>query len=221
MNLSAALLPAHWHWGAAAFLVLTGAWVVRTAPWSRLADNAGSHLFLGACVSAMGLWSLHPGALNGVEFHLLGATVFTLMLGPQLAILGLSLVMTGLAVAHGQALATVPTGVALLVVLPVVVSSAVLRAAERLLPRNLFVYLFVAAFLGSALAMLGGGTAAAGLLAAYAAPGTADMAREFLPYCFLLGFAEATLTGMIMTLLVVYQPGWVSTFSDARYLSRR
>jgi uncharacterized membrane protein len=221
MNLSAALLPAAWHWCAALVLLLAGAWVVRTAPWRRLADNAGSHLFLGACVATLAAWSIHPAALEGLDFHLLGATVFTLMLGPQLAILGLSGVIASLAWMRGLPVETLPISIVLLAVLPVALSFVVLRVAERVLPRNPFVYLFVAAFLGSAVAMVTSGSTSVGLLAAYAAPGTAAMAEQFLPYCFLLGFAEATLTGMIMTLLVVYQPTWVSTFSDERYLHRR
>jgi uncharacterized membrane protein len=37
----------------------------------------------------------------------------------------------------------------------------------------------------------------------------------------MLAFGEATLTGMLMTLFVVYKPAWVGTFDDARYLRRR
>ncbi len=37
----------------------------------------------------------------------------------------------------------------------------------------------------------------------------------------LLAFGEATLTGMIVTLAVVYKLQWVATFDDARYLGRR
>jgi uncharacterized membrane protein len=221
MNLSAALLPAAWHWCAGPLLVFVAAWVLRTAPWRRLAEDAGSHLFLGACVATLAAWSIHPEALQGLDFHLLGATVFTLMLGPQLAILGLSVVMVALARMRGVPLESLPISIVLLAVLPVALSVTVLRVAERVLPRNLFVYLFVAAFLGSAAAMVTSGSTSVGLLATYGAPGTAAMAQQFLPYCFLLGFAEATLTGMIMTLLVVYQPAWVSTFCDERYLARR
>ncbi len=34
-------------------------------------------------------------------------------------------------------------------------------------------------------------------------------------------FGEAMLTGMALTLAVVYRPGWVATFDDAFYLARR
>lgn len=220
MNLAAAPLPAAWQWCATALVLLAGGWVWRTAPWRRLLDNTGSHVFFGACVATFGLWRLHPEAMHGLDFHLLGASAFALLLGPQLALAGLSAVMAAQALAGAWPPAALAASIALLAVLPVALSMAVLRISERLLPRNLFVYLFVAAFLGPAVAMTASSGAAAGLLATYAAADTAAMAEQFLPYCPLLGFAEATLTGMVITLLVVYRPAWVSTFSDERYLGR-
>jgi uncharacterized membrane protein len=217
MNLAAAPLPAALQWCAMALVLLAGGWVWRTAPWRRLLDNTASHVFFGACVATLGLWRLHPEAMHGLDFHLLGASAFALLLGPQLALAGLSAVMAAQALAGAWPPAALPASMA---VLPVALSMAVLRISERLLPRNPFVYLFVAAFLGPAVAMTASSGAAAGLLAAYAAADTAAMAEQFLPYCPLLGFAEATLTGMVITLLVVYRPAWVSTFSDDRYLGR-
>ena len=42
--------------------------------------------------------------------------------------------------------------------------------------------------------------------------------RDYLPYYLLLSWSEAFLTGMALTLMVVYRPEWVATFDDARYL---
>jgi uncharacterized membrane protein len=33
-----------------------------------------------------------------------------------------------------------------------------------------------------------------------------------------MGWSEAMLTGMAVSLMAVYRPAWVSTFDDARYL---
>jgi len=47
------------------------------------------------------------------------------------------------------------------------------------------------------------------------------LAAEYLPYFLLLGFSEAWLSGMVMTLFVVYRPNWVGTFDDASYLANK
>jgi len=44
---------------------------------------------------------------------------------------------------------------------------------------------------------------------------------ERAPFLIYLAFGEGTLTGMILTLLVVYRPEWVATFDDRRYLTGR
>ena len=36
-----------------------------------------------------------------------------------------------------------------------------------------------------------------------------------------MGFGEATLTVMLLTLLVVYRSAWVATFNDAHYFKDR
>ena len=41
---------------------------------------------------------------------------------------------------------------------------------------------------------------------------------EHLPDSIYLGFGEAMVAGMLLTLFMVYRPTWVTTFDDARYL---
>jgi uncharacterized membrane protein len=220
MNIPDALLPSVWYWAAHVLMAGVAGWIILTAPWKRLKDNAQSHAWLGTCVSLMVLWSIHSGLLRGLDFHLLGATAFALMFGPQLAILGLSVVVSMLVVTGRVPLEAFSVNVLFLAVLPVAVSHGILRVVEGALPRNFFIYIFVTAFFGAALAMAASGTTAIGLVATFGAPPLALLAEQFLPYCLLLAFAEATLTGMVITLLVVYRPQWVGTFDDARYLSR-
>jgi len=221
VNISAALLPPSWYLVAHVALIVTAVTVVRRAPWRRLGDSAFSHLWLGACVALVVLWSIRSPVIGGLEFHFLGATAVTLMFGPGLAIGCLTLVMLGRLLMGQIDPAAFSMDVLLLALVPVVLSHATLRLSQRLLPPNFFVYIFVAAFFGAGVAMAGTGLLTVGLHAFFGAPGEAMMAEQFLPYCLLLGFAEATLTGMIVTLLVVYRPGWVGTFDDARYLLRR
>jgi uncharacterized membrane protein len=74
----------------------------------------------------------------------------------------------------------------------------VLRAAEGALPANFFVYVFVAGFLGGAVAMLG-------QLSRSRCDRSRPARRRVVGRCMdatalMLAFAEATLTGMLITL---------------------
>ena len=203
-------LAAHLVW-----LVVLGFAAV-AAPWSKLRDNEASHVWLGAIVVVSLLWGI-AAQVQGLRFHLLGATILTLLFDWPLA-------LVALAVASAAATLALPSGwqawslhALVAGALPVASSRAVLRLAERFLPQHLFVYLFVSAFFSGGLAMLASGGAATLLQWAAGARTGADTPAMWL----LLAFGEATLTGMILTLAVVYKPHWVATFDDSRYLGRR
>jgi uncharacterized membrane protein len=44
---------------------------------------------------------------------------------------------------------------------------------------------------------------------------------QYLPFYVLMGWSEAFISGMLVTIMVVWRPQWVATFSDERYLLRR
>jgi len=56
------------------------------------------HVFLGASVLLMFLWTIRGGLAPGLGVHLLGATVLTLMFGWRLALLAMALALAGTAV---------------------------------------------------------------------------------------------------------------------------
>ena len=45
-----------------------------------------------------------------------------------------------------------------------------------------------------------------------------DLVYLALPFFLLVGFSEAWISGAVITLMVVYRPGWVAAFDDRRYL---
>jgi len=206
---------------AAAWVALAAclAWAGWTAPWSRLRDGELLHVFLGAIVGVAMLWSISSAVGQLPRMHLLGATLMVLMTGPRLALVGMTaaIVLSGALAPEGAA--ALPMRVLVGGALPVALSHAILRACERWLPPNFFVYVFGAAFFGGAAAMFVTGLAAAGLLSAHA-PAALPADVPLVPVLMLLGFAEATLTGMLATLMAVYRPRWIGTFSDERYLRR-
>jgi uncharacterized membrane protein len=42
--------------------------------------------------------------------------------------------------------------------------------------------------------------------------------ENYLPFFLLMAFSEAFITGMLITMMVIYKPEWVATFDDKRYL---
>lgn len=221
MNFPDGLLPPSWQWFAHLLFVVVLGWSVYAAPWRRLRDSEQLHLFLGACVALMLLWSIKTGIRPGLNFHLLGATVFTLMFGPWLAIVGLGVVLLGVTFYGLSGWASFSVNGLLMGVLPVSVSFFIYRLVDSRLPNHFFIYIFVNAFIGAAIAMALTGLAATGLLA-LAGAYTADyLTSNYLPYFLLMGWSEALLSGMMLTLLVVYRPQWVATFDDARYIRNK
>lgn len=210
-------LPVAWLWTALAVHAVVLFAAVRLANWARLREPGALHLFLGATVSVLVVWSIRGGLPGGPDVHLLGLTTVTLMFGWPLAVISVSLVEVGLLFNDPARWPVVPLQTVVQGLIPVSVSRAVLALCERWLPSHFFVYVFVAAFAGGALAMVAGRMTEIAVLAA--APGAnAELVTALLPYVALMAFPEAVLNGMLVTLLVAYKPGWVATFDDARYL---
>lgn len=165
------------------------------------------------------IWSMKAGVKPGLGLHLLGATVFTLSFGPALAFVGLSLITLGVTLNGAAGIFALAINALLLAGVGVGLSHGFYRLLVGLLPKNFFVYIFINGFLGAALTVLGVGGVISLLLGIAEAYAWDYLLSEYLPYFLLLGFAEAWLSGMVLTLFVVYRPGWVATFDDAHYLA--
>jgi uncharacterized membrane protein len=221
MDLTLLSFPAAWAvpgWGAAIALV---AYALRSAPWARLAGNEPVHVFCGTIFSLVVLWNLQATVGEGFTFHLLGVGAFTLLAGPWLALVGGAVALLVQIVVRGGEWANAGLAYTTMVAVPVATTWAVLRSSERWLPPNFFVYVFVATFFGAALSLAAAGIAGAVALTWGAGREAALVFGEYVPYLLYLAFGEATLTGMALTLAVVYRPEWVASFDDARYLNDR
>lgn len=221
MNLPDNLLAAGWLWAGHGLYALALMYSLRFAPWRRLSRADQLHLWLGSIVTLLVLWNIRTGIQPGLNFHMLGATALTLMFGPELAVIGMSLVLLGTTLAGFSGVWTFSLNALIMGVLPVAISHAVYRMADARLPNHLFVYVFVNGFFGGALAMAATGLAATTLLAVSGAYPASYLYGEYLPFFVLLGWSEALLTGMAVTLMVVYRPAWIVTFDDARYLRNK
>ena len=194
---------------------------LRRTLWQLLHDNPlYQHLLLGSAIALIPLWTLRAGLHDGLEVHFLGLTTLTLLLGWRLALLAPCLTLrvldyfgvTNLADFGWQAL----VGIAL----PVASSWRLLLASWAWLPRHLFVYIFVAAFLGGALAISTKVAARALLMGISGSYPWHTITADYLSIWPLLLFPEALLNGMAMTVLAIYRPHWVNTFFDRTYLGK-
>ncbi len=193
---------------------------IRYAPWRRLAARDLQHVYLGAMVVVLLLWSMRAGLSIGLAIHLLGMTALTLMWGWALALVAAAGVCLGLLLAGIEDLPLIGLEYLCAGMVPVLVSWLVFRQTERRLPNHLFVYLFVTVFAGAALATVAGSLLRAALLGLTGVHDQARLIQEYLALLPLFALPEALLNGFIMTLLVVYRPHWVLTFDDRRYLGR-
>lgn len=205
-------------WALTLPLLAYAAWV---APWSRLGGCSLTRVWHGGIVVVIALWSIQATVSGNFTFHLLGMAGLTLALGAPLALVSAAIVVAVHCGIQGGAWANVAVVWLTLCATAIAVNALILRLTHRFLPPNIFVYLFVVAFFGAALSLIVAGAVALLVLAGATELTVSRAFGQYAPYLLQLGFGEAMLTGMLITIGVVYRPQWVSTFDDARYLKPR
>jgi uncharacterized membrane protein len=181
-------------------------------PPERLSELQRTHRLLIAAALVAGLWGLRTGLPTGVGLHFLGAACLYLLFGAPRALLGLALAATLAALLGGTPFGALPWAWLANGALPVAVVWGMHRAVARFAPANPFFYVFCVAFAGAGLSMIAS-------LALHGAAGA--RVEPFVALSLMMGFGEAFLTGMLVTILVVYRRDWVVTFDDARWLAPR
>jgi len=217
MNLPSGLLPAAWYWVAHGLLGTLAIIVALRAPWQRLLNPAVLHLWLGMIVALSLLWSIRTGLRPGLTFHLLGATACTLLFGRELGLVAMLLVVAAQVLSGAIAPWTFSLNASVMAAFPVAVSHALLRIVQTRLPRNVFVYIFAAAFFGGALTMMATGVLGSVLLGLAGAYDREYLWSEYLLWFVLMSWAEAFISGGMLTFAVVYRPSWVATFDERCY----
>lgn len=184
---------------------------VSRAPWRELAAKQERVTALGVAVVVLPLlWSMSPELPGGAKIHLLGMTTLTLVFGWQLAICAGVLAGSVMWVVGLWPAPALPLNLILTVAVPVLVSGAVLAAANRLRRTNLFVYMLGVGFFGSMLAL--GATLTLG--------NWLFDTRLDHPLVMLLTFPEGFINGTLISALTVFHPELVRTYDDVRYLGK-
>ena len=202
---------------AAFSLLLIAALVFNRDFWRDLRQKAVPWSVAGAsvCVLAL-LWQTDATVLDALSIHFLALTSLVLMFGLRLSCLLFVLVM-----ALQWLMTTQPLDQLLWTLacgwLVLALNYAVYLLCFHYLQRQLFVYLFVAAFLNSALGLVVFMLLQAWLQADQYS--SHQLYEGYLIFIPLAALPEALLNGMAMTLLVIYKPEWVYTFYQRIYLS--
>ena len=175
---------------------------------------------LVASLVIAGLWSIKAGILPNLTVHILGMTTITLIFGWRFATLIATLTLILLLIFSELGIEQLGVTAVANAFLPIAVSYLVFLASYQYLARHVFVYIFVCAFLSAALcAALHIGFMSALLLWQDAYPWQ-QIYDNYTILAALIWFPEATINGMVITLLIIYRPHWVKTFYDKDYLSQ-
>jgi uncharacterized membrane protein len=225
LHIPAQLVPSFVLWFSNILFVGILLFVAIKVEFRQLLNNKpGQHVYFGAMVMLLLLWGLKAGVSPGLGFHHLGATLFTLMFGWPLAIFGLStILLASVLLQHSELIGPGLIGLGvngcLSIVIPVLTSYAVLKLSQKTLPDNFFIYIFVVAFFGAGLAVAVSRLSSIVLLGLVNAYPETKLIEESLLYTPLFMFPEMFITGMLISVFVVYKPDWVITFDDERYIT--
>ncbi|OOZ41546.1 hypothetical protein BOW53_03285 [Solemya pervernicosa gill symbiont] len=220
MNLTTELIPHSWLWLATLIYGVLILWSVIGADWGQMRRELRLwNAWLASTVAVLLLWSMRAGVLPGLEFHCLGVTLLVLMFGWRYALLSISLVLVGTALNGAAQWLALPLNALLLGGVPIAVSHLLLRFSVRYLPKNFFVYILFCGYLSAALAFAAGVLSSTLVLALSGAYSFERIGGEYLIFIPMMLFAEALLTGMLISALVLNKPEWVTSFDDRRYLN--
>ena len=220
MDLLSLIFPVSINWFCNLFTLLVSLYVISTISWSKTCHNNVLNIWLTTVFCIGLIWMMRATLQSGLNIHLSGAMLMTLMFGWRLGVLGMSLICV-LVSLWGD---NMPENLGMTVFINAYISISLcylfFLIIEALLPRNLYIYLFVTAFFGAIITFSITGTVSALVLVMFNIFPWSVLLNEYLPFYYLMSFAEAFTTCGLITLLIVYRPQWVYTFRDERYLSK-
>lgn len=218
MDFTDGLFPDPIYWVAHfLFMLLMGA-AFLTAPWQRMREREQRHVFLGGCVALLVAWTLKAGIHPGLNFHLLGGTLFMLLFGWQFALIGVTLVVFGVTLNGSGEWHSFTLNVLVMAGIPVLLGYFLLKLALRYMPHHFFIYAIFNGFFAGGLSMIVTVLAAALLLVCCGPYSFGWITERYLVFIPLIAFAEGFFTGMIATSMALFRPDWITTFDDERYI---
>lgn len=202
-----------------AFILLRAIW---TAPWRSFAtNNEQFNVMIGLTLWLAVLWLFPVGVREGLKLHPLGATLCFLVFGWQIAALILSMILLGSLLYNGTSLIALGNIGLVMIILPIVISSLLLRLFYRFGKPNYFGFVLWNGYFGGALTMLLVGLVNGLVITAtgkYSAFTMSNVYFEFLP---VISATESVLTGALISGFAAYIPNAVAHFNPDVYFAKR
>lgn len=187
--------------------------------WPKLQqERTFQHLTFAVIASLTLLWSAQAGVKDGLSIHFLALTTLTLMYGWRSACALSFLIAALLTLTSELSWMQLPKYILFSCLLPIGISQIVFVLSYHYLPRNIFVFIFIAGFFNGAL------TGSFHILVSglyYWFTGNHDwttIVDNYLVFIPLLAFPEGLLNGMSLTMFTVFKPEWLRVFSDRDYI---
>jgi uncharacterized membrane protein len=193
-------------------------YAIRMAPWRRLLHKEQLNVFLGAVVALIVLWHLRGQIQPGLSFHLLGLTTITLMFGWSMALIAASLSLLAVSLNTGYGLNGYLASVLTVILIPITLTQVCLVLARSWLPKHFFIYVLGNGFFTAWLVAYVAGYTSVALLVMSGAYTMADLEVTIIPFFPMMFLPEAIINGWIITILVLFCPTWVHSFSDEQYV---
>ena len=180
-------------------------------------DRDVQQRLLMVLIGITGLWLMNASVMQGLHVHFLGLVTVVLMFGWRLTSVAIMLPVAFFSLfvlKHpAEFFAYAVCGVLTVIVASMLFYSVV----YHYLPKQVFVFIFCAGFINAGLSMVGHLVIWSGYLWVSTDYDWSFLLENYLLMAPLLGFPEALLNGMAVTLLVVYRPQWLYDYSDKHY----
>ena len=197
-------------------LVLLAA--LRSVDWQALRkDNATQHSLFGAAVVLGFVWQLRAGISPGLAIHIFGITVITLMLGWALAVISGLLALVITVITGREPLMMFAANGLVTVMVPALVTHAIMLWERRRDFRNFFAYIFFCGFFGAGLSVAAAGVLMCLMLWSSGVYTFETLVHEYLRYLPLFMIPEGFVNGVFVTGLMVFHPDRLSTLDQRRY----
>ena len=183
-------------------------------------DKKCQHLVFGSAACVFILWMFRTGIYDGLNVHFLWLSALTLLLGFRWAIFSASIALLGVTIFGKESIDMLGVNFLVGILAPISLTYGIYSLTFHKLPRHIFTYIFLCAFIPGALTIALKMLALSGYFYLDGLYSWHIIEDNYLMISTLMLFPEAMFNGMTITLLIIYKPEWVYTFYDKLYLDK-